>query len=255
MKIIMLCGKGDSSLFMYNGIKDDFQIEAVIQEEKPSIKKLIKRRIKKLGIVKVLNQILFQVLIPKMLMFFSKERIEEIKNNSSLKNESVSKTILTEVTSVNSIECLNLIAEIRPDVIIVNGTRIISEKILISTNALFINTHVGITPEYRGVHGAYWALRNNDIENCGVTIHKVDAGIDTGDIISQENIKLTKKDNFVTYPFLQSSRAIDRIKKALKSIKKEELETYKKVKKSESKLWYHPTFTGYLYNRIFKGIK
>ena len=59
MKIVMLCGKGCSSLFMYNGIKDDFKIDAVIQEVKPSIKKLVKRRIKNLGFIEVLNQSFF----------------------------------------------------------------------------------------------------------------------------------------------------------------------------------------------------
>ena len=40
--------------------------------------------------------------------------------------------------------------------------------------------HAGITPQYRGVHGGYWAVVNNDPEHCGVTIHFVDKGIDTG---------------------------------------------------------------------------
>mgnify|MGYP003330073050 CR=1 FL=1 len=52
-----------------------------------------------------------------------------------------------------------------PDVIIVNGTSILSQSVLDSCNALFLNTHCGITPKYRGVHGAYWALVNNDNEN------------------------------------------------------------------------------------------
>ncbi|MFT4646131.1 MAG: folate-dependent phosphoribosylglycinamide formyltransferase PurN, partial [Planctomycetota bacterium] len=42
------------------------------------------------------------------------------------------------------------------DVIIVNGTRIISSKVLESMPALFINIHTGVTLQYGGVHGAYW---------------------------------------------------------------------------------------------------
>lgn len=255
MKIVLLCGKGDSSLFMYNGIKNQFKIQAIIQEQKFSSKKLLKRRIKKLGVLRVVNQVFFQVLIPRVLLFFSIRRIKEIKNNYNLNNEPFLKNILNFVPSVNSEECLRLICTIKPDIIIVNGTRIISKKILNATNALFINTHVGITPEYRGVHGAYWALRNNDIENCGVTIHKIDAGIDTGDIILQDIILITNKDNFVTYPFIQIGKAIMMMKKVLESVEKEELKTYKKTNFTFSKLWYHPTFTGYLYYRILKRVK
>jgi methionyl-tRNA formyltransferase len=40
-----------------------------------------------------------------------------------------------------------------------------------SINSKFVNIHVGITPKYRGVHGTYWALVNNDVENSGVTVH------------------------------------------------------------------------------------
>jgi len=72
-----------------------------------------------------------------------------------------------------------------PDVVVVNGTRIIAEKVLHSVPATFLNTHSGITPLYRGAHGGYWALVKKDRANCGVTIHVVDAGIDTGGIVTK----------------------------------------------------------------------
>ena len=95
----MLCGKGCSSLFMYNGIKDDFKIDAVIQEVKPSIKKLVKRRIKNLGFIEVLNQSFFQILIPRILTLFSKRRISEIKIINNLKEKPVPQAILTVLLS------------------------------------------------------------------------------------------------------------------------------------------------------------
>jgi methionyl-tRNA formyltransferase len=45
--------------------------------------------------------------------------------------------------------------------------------------------HAGITPRYRGTHGGYWVLLNNDPGHCGVTIHLVDPGIDTGSIVAR----------------------------------------------------------------------
>ena len=249
----MLCGIGNSAGYMYNGIKDDFNIDTVILEEKPDPKRIIIRRIKKLGLFKVIDQLFFQFLISKILILTSKKR-----NNELLKKYNLIKLIplekITYVTSVNSEKSLNLIKSIEADIVIVNGTRIISKQILNSTNALFINTHVGITPEYRGVHGGYWALRNKDIENCGVTIHQVDSGIDTGDIIIQDVIKISKHDNFITYPIHQINKAIYMMKEVLISIDNKKIKTYKK-ENSPSKLWYHPTLTGYLYNRIFKGVR
>src|SRR5690606_24425483 len=89
------------------------------------------------------------------------------------------------VPSVNATQCIDLVQKIEPDIVVVNGTRIISKKVLDAVPVSFINTHVGITPKYRGVHGAYWALACGDTDNCGVTVHLVDKGIDTGGILKQ----------------------------------------------------------------------
>ena len=60
----------------------------------------------------------------------------------------------------------------------VNGTRIISSRVLDSIGCPIINTHAGITPRYRGVHGGYWALAEGHPEEVGTTVHLVDKGIE-----------------------------------------------------------------------------
>src|SRR5690606_27120474 len=141
-----------------------------------------------------------------------------------------------------------------PDVVIVNGTSIISAKVLECTKAIFINTHVGITPQYRGVHGGYWALRKKDKENFGVTVHKVDKGIDTGDIIYQNTCSVTKKDNFLTYPLYQYALAIPLLIKTIEDIKGNKLVMFKK-ENVESRLYYHPTMTNYILGWMKDGVK
>jgi folate-dependent phosphoribosylglycinamide formyltransferase PurN len=42
--------------------------------------------------------------------------------------------------------------------------------------------HPGICPQYRNAHGCFWALASNDLENVGLTLLRVDEGIDTGPI-------------------------------------------------------------------------
>ena len=42
--------------------------------------------------------------------------------------------------------------------------------------------HPGICPEYRNAHGCFWALAQNDFENVGMTLLRVDRGVDTGAI-------------------------------------------------------------------------
>ena len=252
-KIILLAGNGDSTRYMFNGLKDTFEIDKVIIEESISKKKFLKKRVKKLGAFTVFGQLIFQVVCVKLLKMSSKKRTLEIIEENKLSLADIPEDKLIRVSSVNSNECKNLLQEINPAVIIVNGTRIISKKILNSTEAFFVNTHAGITPKYRGVHGAYWALATNDVDNCGVTVHLVDAGIDTGGVLYQENITVSKKDNFTTYTLLQVAKGIQLMKKALKDITANKIEI--KNVKSESKLWSHPTVWKYIFVRITKGVK
>lgn len=254
MKIIFLAGKGDSTLYVYNAIIERFKVEKVIFEEPVSTKILIKGRIRRIGYIKVINQLFFQIFISKFLNFSSRKRKEFLMQKFKLNSTPIPENIRIDVPSVNSTMCIRMVSEIDPDVIIVNGTRIIGKKVLDSTKAIILNTHVGITPQYRGVHGGYWALANDDKENCGVTVHTVDKGVDTGAIVAQAIISPEKKDNFSTYPLYQYDKAIPLLLNTLENIQKDTFNTYV-MKDVESKLYYHPTFTGYLYNFLVKGIK
>ena len=247
-KIILLAGKGVSTNIIYHALKNDWDICAIILEEPENKSYFLKRRIKKLGIRKVIGQVFFQLIVVKFLNFTSTKRINEILGQYKLNTAPLPEEKIIQVKSVNDNESLRILQKISPDIVIVNGTRIISKQILLSIPVKFLNIHVGITPKYRGVHGGYWALVNNDIANCGVTVHIVDAGIDTGSVIYQKQVHVTAKDNFVTYPLIQLATGIPYLKAAIRDILMGELILKKGT--NESFLWSHPTFGEYLYNWI-----
>ncbi|PLX51037.1 MAG: formyl transferase [Desulfobulbaceae bacterium] len=60
-----------------------------------------------------------------------------------------------------------------------------------------INCHAGKLPFYRGRNILNWALINDEKE-FGITVHYVDEGIDTGDIILQRCFPITDDDNYST---------------------------------------------------------
>jgi methionyl-tRNA formyltransferase len=254
MKVILLGGSSESTLFVYNKLSKSFSIEHVIIEEKSSNLGLLKSRLKRLGLLRVINQILFQTIIVFFLKRLSRSRINEIIEEFKLDKSIIPLQKLIKIKSVNSGDCLNYLENIRPDLVIVNGTRIIRKEVLNSIPCLFINTHTGITPEYRGVHGAYWALVNEDKENCGVTVHKVDVGIDTGDLIKQSKITITNRDNFTTYPYIQIGVGLQLLEEAITLFQNKNLKFYKK-NMLNSKLYSHPTFTEYAYNYFIKKVK
>lgn len=60
-----------------------------------------------------------------------------------------------------------------------------------------INCHAGKLPFYRGRNILNWALINDEKE-FGITVHYVDEGIDTGDIILQKNFPINDSDDYGT---------------------------------------------------------
>jgi folate-dependent phosphoribosylglycinamide formyltransferase PurN len=141
-----------------------------------------------------------------------------------------------------------------PDVVVINGTRVIGKRVLDCVEAPFINTHTGITPAYRGVHGAYWALAEGKPELAGVTVHYVDTGIDTGAVIAQALIHPGPEDNFHTYPTLQLAAGLPLLEEAVLITQRNGVRTRKPLT-AASRLYYHPGLTQYLTRRIRDGVR
>ncbi len=248
----MLAGKDESTNMMYHALKNEVNILKVVIEEPVSKKKLLKNRIKRLGMLTVLGQVLF-ILFNKLLQRFSPKRMAQIKAQYGLDDTPADAAKTMPVESINSDEVIAFLQETEPDAVVVNGTRIIAAKVLDAIDAPFINTHAGITPKYRGVHGGYWALANDDAGHCGVTVHLVDTGVDTGEILYQDRVEPKEEDSFNTYPLLQLVQAIPLMKRALKDVQNGQIRPVKVD--LPSKLWYHPTLWEYIVHYLRSGVK
>ncbi len=91
-----------------------------------------------------------------------------------------------------NIELENLIAALRPDLVVSAGfMRILPE--VITTRFKIINSHPALLPNFPGAHAVRDALTAGASET-GTTIHWVDAGIDTGEVIAQEKIEILPSD-------------------------------------------------------------
>ena len=126
--------------------------------------------------------------------------------------------LVQHVPSINHASTPRALEQLGPAVVVVKGTRIIRKKVLSSIDAPFVNVHAGITPKYRGVHGGYWALAEGDREHCGVTVHLIDRGIDTGGILEQAVIEPGLDDNFATYPTMQLVAALPLLARAVRRL-------------------------------------
>lgn len=246
-EIVLLAVACEATNMLYHYLKQYFTITKVIVESPIPKTTLVRRRAKRFGYVKALGQVAFQLSIVPFLRWKSQNRLTEIYQQYNLQKAELPIDKIINISSINSKQARRLLRELSPKIVVINGTRIISRKTLRATNAHFINMHVGITPLYRGVHGGYWALANRQPQHCGVSIHLVDTGIDTGGILAQTRIQPSEKDNFVTYPILQFAEGLPLLQKAITETWQGELVTLTPPK-GESNLWLHPTIWEYFYN-------
>ena len=95
-----------------------------------------------------------------------------------------------------------------------------------------------------------WIVR----ENCGVTVHLVNEGIDTGGIIAQARVTPRREDSFVTYHYLQLAAAIALLSRAIQDALAGTLRTVPPPV-GPSRLYSHPTAWEYLVRRATRGIR
>ena len=86
------------------------------------------------------------------------------------------------VSSPNSPEAKAFLEQLRPDIAVARCKVLLRKEIYEIPRAGTFVLHPGICPEYRNAHGCFWALANRDLGRVGMTLLRVDAGVDTGPV-------------------------------------------------------------------------
>jgi methionyl-tRNA formyltransferase len=89
------------------------------------------------------------------------------------------------VSDPNSNESRAFIEGLAPDLIIARCKFILKPAIFTLARHGSYALHPGICPEYRNSHGCFWALANRDLGRVGMTLLRIDRGVDTGPILLQ----------------------------------------------------------------------
>lgn len=98
--------------------------------------------------------------------------------------------------NVNSLEFLNSIEKYNADLFIsMSFNQILKTEIINFPKLGFINCHAGALPFYRGRNPLNWVLINGE-SHFGITVHYIDEGIDTGDIIEQRLYQINLTDDY-----------------------------------------------------------
>ena len=75
--------------------------------------------------------------------------------------------------------------------------KILSKNFIRKFNGKILNIHPSLLPKYKGLNTHKRAIENNEIFS-GCTVHLVNSKLDSGKIILQKKIRISKKDNYKT---------------------------------------------------------
>jgi len=106
--------------------------------------------------------------------------------------------LLVEVPHINHPDVVALADRLQPDVIAVFGTSLIRGPLLDRGRLGIFNLHGGLSPRYRGADCTFWALYNGEPDQVGCTLHRIDPGIDTGNLIAHIRPEVRDGDDELT---------------------------------------------------------
>lgn len=193
MRTLLICH--DGAVLSQEGIArwlasfSDLAGMVVLQERKARKWQRVRREIRRSGALGFLDVIAFRlysaVFLARKERGWVQERLEDLRRRYPPLPEGLPRLI---THSPNSEEARRFIADLAPDIAIARCKVLLQERIFSLPRKGTFVMHPGICPQYRNAHGCFWALVQDDRENVGMTLLKVDSGVDTGPVYAYHRV-------------------------------------------------------------------
>jgi folate-dependent phosphoribosylglycinamide formyltransferase PurN len=185
MRTVLICHHDDAlnreGMARWLASFSDLRGVVVIREEGNRMRARIRREIKRIGLIRFLDVLAFRIYY---------------KLKLAAKDREVERTLLREIASrfppsqarelitgtPNTAESQQFIREAEPDIMIARCKTLLAERIFSIPRVGTFVMHPGICPEYRNAHGCFWALAERDLDRVGMTLLRIDKGVDTGPV-------------------------------------------------------------------------
>lgn len=131
-----------------------------------------------------------------------------------------------EAKNVNNDAYISRIKSLHPDIIVSSCSQIFKKKLLNTPTVSCINRHSALLPSYGGLFPVFQAIINNE-KKVGATVHKMVAGIDKGEILAQEMVKIKKDDSL--FSLYKKSYEVS-VKATVDAVEKLSRKSYRKMK-------------------------
>jgi folate-dependent phosphoribosylglycinamide formyltransferase PurN len=181
----------------------------VIHEPQSRLKRRIRREVDRIGLLRFLDVLAFRlyyrVAISATDIAWENATLEQLQQRYP---EIPSTCKVIDTPSPNNPEVIDLLREIQPDIVIARCKSILKAGVFKAPKRGTYVMHPGICPEYRNSHGCFWALAQDDLENVGMTLLRVDPGVDTGPVFGYYHCELDESESHI---ILQSRVVFDNL--------------------------------------------
>lgn len=127
------------------------------------------------------------------------QQIDALKAEYPAALDDVPRVVVANPNSATAEAFLN---GVKPEIVIARCKFILKPEIFSLARVGAFALHPGICPEYRNAHGCFWALVNRDLDRVGMTLLKIDKGVDTGPVYLQAGCsidELTESHTVIQY--------------------------------------------------------
>lgn len=254
MRTLLICHEGADldreGLTRWLGSFSTVAGTVVIREPGGRLRKRISREIKRVGWWRFADVLAFRAYYA--LRQARRDRAWERRTLAELRERFPVRPDAPEivVSSPNSEEAERFIRDQRPDLVIARCKTLLKEQVFSVPRLGTYVMHPGICPEYRNAHGCFWALATGDTGNVGMTLLRIDRGVDTGPIFGYFRVQADPlRDSHVVTQHRVVLDHLDAIRDTLLDIAQHRatpLDTHGR----RSATWGQPWMTAYLRMRL-----
>lgn len=187
MKSLLICHKGAplDQVVLARWLASSTELVGIVEldETRARLAQRVRREVKRVGWLRFLDVTAFRIWY--RLAHAARDRAWEartVERFSARYPDLPADLPRLETHSPNTPEARAFIERLAPDVMIARCKQLLKREVFqIPTHGTYV-MHPGVCPEYRNAHGCFWALANGDRDKVGMTLLRIDEGVDTGPV-------------------------------------------------------------------------
>jgi len=191
-RVVLMCHEGDridcEGLTAWIASSMDLVGVIKIREGRDRMWQRVHREVRRVGLLRFLDVLAFRLYYR---LFLSRrdatwvaDEVARLKSRYPVDPAGVM-TLITADPNGPAVKAF--LRWVRPNLMLARCKTLLKQDVFgVPTHGTYV-LHPGICPEYRNAHGCFWALVNRDLERVGMTLLKVDPGVDTGPMLLQSS--------------------------------------------------------------------